>query len=121
MIAKLAKRFMPRRTSGEPETERSISQTTPIQIGLVIGLCTLLLGGGWWAATVSTKLDVVLQKQTASEGIQAGFRTDVDSLKVWRGVVDTSGSPAVQRLRDEMVVLERKVDLHVESERKARP
>lgn len=53
----------------------TISESTPIKLGLIITIVVLLTGGlggfatcVWWASSISTKLDTVISNQTTVNG-----------------------------------------------------
>lgn len=97
------------------------SGNSPIQvrfIGWLVIVCAGGFGGWiWWAASMSTKLDVVINNQAAQLTAIRSVVDDVSRLKEWRIQVDTVGSPAlvkkVDMLGEEVAVLTRKMELHL--------
>jgi len=78
-----------------------LSGTSPIQVRF-IGWLVIVIAGGfggwiWWAAAMSTKLDVVISNQAAQLTMLKDVTADVYSLKEWRVQIDTVGSPAIVR------------------------
>lgn len=108
---------MPRANSNDeddPVDRRTITQATPIQIGMVLILLAGFASWIWWAATISSKLDVLVSKQAITENALATVRSDLDSLKAWRVAIDTSGSPSAVKLREELQSLGHRLDLHLQ-------
>lgn len=59
----------------------SLSDQTPVQLGLLLavigGVCACI----WWAATINSKLDSVLKLQAASDTLASQTRRDLDTLR----------------------------------------
>lgn len=80
-----------------------LSGGSPIQvrfIGWLVIVCASGFGGSiWWAAVMSTKLDLVITNQSTQMAATKAVVEDVSRLKEWRITIDTIGSPAtVKRL-----------------------
>lgn len=93
---------------------------TPIHvkfIGWLVVVCAAGFGGWvWWAASMSTKLDIVISNQATQLAAIREVVQDVSRLKEWRIQVDTVGSPSmvkkVEDLTREMIELNRQFELH---------
>lgn len=116
-------RFMSpiRQSDSEPETPVVLSGSSPIQVKF-IGWLVLILAGGfsgciWWAATMSTKLDVVIANQSTQIATTKAMAEDLALLKEWRVRIDTVGSPEMvkrtEALRKDLDELRTKFDLHL--------
>lgn len=83
-----------------------LSGASPIQvkfIGWLVVVCAGGFGGWiWWAASMSTKLDVVISNQTLQIAATKALAEDVSRLKEWRIQIDTVGSPQMVKRADEM-------------------
>lgn len=88
-----------------------LSGTSPIQvrfIGWLVIVCASGFGGSiWWAAVMSTKLDLVISNQATQMAATKAVVEDVSRLKEWRISVDTVGSPTIVRRVDS---LDKRVD-----------
>ena len=87
-----------------------LSGTSPIQVRF-IGWLVIVIAGGfggwiWWAAAMSTKLDVVISNQAAQLSMVKEVTGDVGRLKEWKIQIDTIGSKA---LCDRVSLLEKDV------------
>ena len=96
-----------------------LSGTSPIQVRF-IGWLVIVIAGGfggwiWWAAAMSTKLDVVISNQAAQLSMVKEVTGDVSRLKEWRIQIDTVGSAAlcgrVSALENDMRGLEKELAL----------
>lgn len=104
----------------EPVEHAILSGTSPIQvkfIGWLVVVCAGGFGGWiWWAASMSTKLDVVIMNQATQLAAVKALTEDVSRLKEWRIQIDTVGSPMlVKRVDDikaEVETLSRSYELH---------
>lgn len=83
-----------------------LSGDTPIHVkflGWLVIVCAGGFGGWiWWAATISTKLDLVIQGQATQTKAIVAVTEDVSRLKEWRVQVDTVGSPSLLKRVDEI-------------------
>lgn len=91
----------------------TISEATPVQIGLGLGILGVVIGIVWGAATMSAKLDVVIAKITTVEANYATTRQDLDALRLWRAEIDRSGSRALDEFRKEFVDFKTAYQLHI--------
>ena len=41
---------------------KEISQSTPITVGLLVSVMVFVVGAIWWASSIQTKLDVIIQE-----------------------------------------------------------
>ena len=97
-----------------------LSGTSPIQvkfIGWLVIVCAGGFGGWiWWAASMSTKLDVVIANQSSQIAATKVVAEDVSHLKEWRIQIDTVGSPQlvkrVDNLKQELDDLHKAFDLY---------
>lgn len=95
-----------------------LSGSSPIQVKF-IGWLVLVVAGGfggwiWWAASMSTKLDVVISQQAAQLAMVKSITEDVSRLKEWRIQIDTIGSQATVRRLDTMENLYNKLEKEYE-------
>lgn len=98
-----------------------LSGSSPIQvkfIGWLVLVCASGFAGSiWWAATMSTKLDVVISNQSVQMAATKAVVEDVSRLKEWRIQIDTIGSPELVKradsLRRDVDELTRKLELHL--------
>jgi len=103
-----------------------IGEKTPIRIGLLMAIATLLVGGFgtsiWWAATISTKLDAIIISQGAQTAAISTLQSDVSDLKAWRKVVDVAGTPSASARLDalgaKLISVEEMIKMHIASENK---
>lgn len=87
--------------------ESTLSENTSIRIGLVLMFISILATGIWWAASVSTKLDVVLTNQAAVSLSVAKQSTDLLALQERVKTIELVGStPMVLRIG----AMEREID-----------
>lgn len=94
--------------NAEQESEEAkalvLSGTSPIQvkfIGWLVLVCASGFGGWiWWAAAMSTKLDVVIDNQNKQLAMVTAVTEDVSRIKEWRGQIDSVGTPAMVRRVD---------------------
>lgn len=104
----------------EKESGVAISNQTPVQIGFIIGLLSLVLGGlvfwVWWASGISTKLDLLIAQRNSDAAVLTGLAKDILELKEWRVRVDATGTPAMARqaelIRSELDTLRQEFLLH---------
>lgn len=104
----------------DEDTKTVLSGASPIQvkfIGWLVVVCAGGFGGWiWWAASMSTKLDVVISNQAIQMAAIKAVVEDVSRLKEWRAQVDTVGSPTMVRRMDsverEISDLSKQFDLH---------
>lgn len=98
-----------------------LSGNSPIQVRF-IGWLVLVIAGGfsgsiWWAASMSTKLDTVINNQSVQMANTKAVVEDVSRLKEWRIQVDTVGSPELvkktEALRRDIDTLRERFDLHL--------
>ena len=87
----------------ERDARTPISESTPIRLGLMLGLAALVVGlivsSTWWAATISTKLDSIISAQSAQSLLMSAAQADISDLKAWRKVIDAAGStPTVVKI-----------------------
>lgn len=94
-----------------PTVTRAIGQSTPIQISMVVALLAIFASWIWWAATINSKLDVLVNRQTTIESTLTTIRNDVESLKAWKVEIQSVGSPKVQKLEDDVRNLTHRFDL----------
>ena len=103
-----------------------LSGTSPIQVRF-IGWLVIVIAGGfggwiWWAAAMSTKLDVVIFNQSAQLSMVKEVTGDVSRLKEWRIQIDTVGSPAIVRRLEKvdacLYSMEKELALHKLAEEK---
>ena len=93
-------------TEMQPENNQNLvlSGASPIQvkfIGWLVIVCAGGFGGWiWWAASMSTKLDVVISNQSVQLAATKALAEDVSRLKEWRISIDTIGSPAMSKRVD---------------------
>lgn len=59
-----------------------IGEATPIRVGLVIMFLSIFAAGIWWGATVTSKLDSIIQFQSAQTVAFSELQTKVEDLKV---------------------------------------
>lgn len=98
----------------------ALSQKTPIQLGLILALLGMCVGGFgawiWWAASISTKLDAVLSQQSALVVATQKQNSDIEDLKAWRKLVDVVGTASMAQKTKELdakiAEIERKIELH---------
>lgn len=90
----------------QQEAARVLGGSSPIQVrfvGWLVVTCAVGFGGWiWWAASMSTKLDVVISNQASQMAATRAVVEDVSRLKEWRAQIDTIGSPAVVKRLDEL-------------------
>lgn len=107
------------RTTQE-EVMKTLGGNSPIQVrfvGWLVLVCASGFGGWiWWAASMSTKLDVVINNQSAQMAATRAVVEDVSRLKEWRIQIDTVGSPSVVHRLEEIEKmlrdLKNQFDLH---------
>ena len=107
--------------SHDVEETRVLSGTSPIQvkfIGWLVVVCAGGFGGWiWWAASMSTKLDVVITNQSTQMAATKSVTEDVSRLKEWRVQIDTIGSPQMVRrvdiIRSDLDSLTSELKLHL--------
>lgn len=121
--------FMGKHTTGEaqeePETDsprngRAIGDTTPVKLGFVIallGLCAAGFGAWiWWAATISSKMDTLINQQSSMMATANGHGASIAELQAWRKLVDTVGTPAMMTktadIEKKLEELSRQFELH---------
>lgn len=110
---------MRKEPDSEPES-KVLSGASPIQvkfIGWLVIVCASGFGGSiWWAAVMSTKLDLVISNQATQMAATKAVVEDVSRLKEWRIQVDTSGSlPTTKRLDQhdrDISELQKQFELH---------
>lgn len=90
-----------------------LSEKTPVQVGFVIGLLLVFASVIWWASQVSSKLDMIISAQSAMKVTTDTLSTRVADMEAWRKLIDTVGSPQVQKIEAGISELKRVVDLHV--------
>lgn len=104
----------------EEDTVKVLSGASPIQVKFIGWLVVVLAGGFggciWWAATMSTKLDVVIANQSVQMAAIKAVVEDVSRLKEWRVQVDTVGSPTIAKevgeMRQQINDLQKQLDMH---------
>lgn len=98
-----------------------LGESTHVKLGFIIAFLGLCAGGLgvwiWWAATINSKLDMMLtHEQSTMQAIQQ-IQKDVNDLESWRKVVDTVGTPTVSprlsQLEKDMDKLTKDLELHI--------
>lgn len=97
-----------------------LSGNTPIHVKF-IGWLVIVCAGGfgawvWWAASMSTKLDIVISNQATQLAAIREVVQDVSRLKEWRIQIDTVGSPMIVKRVDDLsrqfLEISRELELH---------
>lgn len=103
------------------ERVQVLGGNTPIHvkfIGWLVITCAAGFGGSiWWAATMSAKMDQILENQAKELTASKIISDDVTRLKEWRVQIDTVGSPTMvkrmEKTDEELRALREKFELHV--------
>ena len=94
-----------------------ITQATPVQIGMVLGIFGVIIGIVWGAAnmsaTMNAKLDVVIAKMGSLETANTSMRADLNGLLVWKAEIDRSGSKSLDELRKSFDQFKSEFQIHM--------
>ena len=110
-------------TEAEPERDmmkKPIGEKTSIQLGFLIAVLGVMGAGFcasiWWGATISSKLDSLLQKDSARDQIMAKMSATDDMMDRRILSLEQLGSPAliprIKLLEEEYQALKRDMELH---------
>lgn len=106
---------MKRMSEEEDTPKKPITSATPIQIGMVLGFMSVFAGIVWGAATMNTKLDVVLAKMGSVEDNNKALRSDLNGLLIWKAEIDRSGSKPVDDLKKQFEQFKTEFQIHIAS------
>lgn len=121
-----------RDTQATGEPEKSISEKTPMSIGLMVGLIVLvftIIGGaltfgigiwqgGRWIGEFTTKLDTIMLDLKIVKDSNSELRLKWDNHESRLLKIETAGSPQLQRLSEQIAQIQRTIDLHMAKELK---
>lgn len=116
----------------DSEPEKSISEKTPMSIGLMVGLIVLvftIIGGaltfgigiwqgGRWIGEFTTKLDTIMLDLKIVKDSNSELRLKWDNHESRLLKIETAGSPQLQRLSEQIAQIQRTIDLHMAKELK---
>lgn len=119
--------------NSEPEVvTRTIGPSTPIQLGMIVGLIASIIGAIWWASKVDTKLDFVARQLVELVGKndstnERQTKHEADDNAKWSAIdsrlrqVETVGSDKARELEKRIISIERDFQVHEKLDGKLKP
>ena len=94
----------------EREIESVIGDNTKVRLGLLIGMVGFLVAGTWWAASVSNKLDSLVDNQKQNTALTASHVNEITSIKSRLDLMDAMGTTRLQKDEEKLDALAKRLD-----------
>lgn len=113
-------------------SEKPLTERTPASLGLMLGValaiiallgCTASIGFGvWqcgkWIGEFQTKLDTIMLDIKIVKDTNTELRLKWDNHEARILKIETAGSPNLQKIQDQIFILQRTMELHIAKESK---
>lgn len=87
----------------------SIGETTTIRVSLIVVLAGFLVGTVWWAATLQTKVDTLLNNTTKYDSTAGSHAAQITDLNSRVNLMDQLGTKKGQETEKEITSLIKRI------------